>query len=401
MPPPLFLDISTDDIEESATLVDGKCVICHNDTAEFICHRCESKGFSSTPSSDYLSKYENHTMFLHTVHIGNIPRARLTSFARICRNTQTRGILWTDKRNALRIQSEINTMSGGLCEVKTISSLAKEFCSKDYPCRLTPYVRSLIVSIAERECIGNFRRIASAVNILRLIALHRYGGLYFDSNVVLDDVQQKHQIHQHDWSDVLNGRAGFKVLEATHKWPYENVCAQKSLYKDQAVTPRMQPYVNQIECSVIFSRARHLFLELSLFGFYHDYYLQHQQTGVSIHKTHFELSELGRRALMAKNKQTRDPCIINSMAVAIYVLSLRFDLQREEFTMDYKTDLRDQALQYQQHYRCLIDSQGYKSPAVFSFSGIRFVKFYSHSHKKFGELGAQYDDALSMNPFNE
>lgn len=173
---------------ECAKFSSGKCVVCNLPSACTICYQCQNKGFVNKSNTNIpLLGVETNSedILLHTIFInGEIPEIRLKYFLVSLKKTKRNGIIWTDSKYTEKLKFEISKHRlQQHCDVVSVEQLYLDYIRDNTTSYLGKKIKYSLINIIKKETSSYFNRIAYATDILRIIILQLYGGLYLDSNI--------------------------------------------------------------------------------------------------------------------------------------------------------------------------------------------------------------------------
>ncbi len=310
----------------------------------FINKRCTT---NETQNSNLINQV------LHTIHISSvIPEVRLTGFLQSLKQTKMLGILWTDRRNIRHIKHEVLRYQNQItCEVMDIDDLLNNFTQRNNNFSfLDISIRSRIVHFLRSELLSRHGRAAYATDILRMIVLQQYGGLYIDSNIRCISKTS------HDQQDYKNANVMYLAREGNGHHANQIGAQNYKLYNALLQKPDIKFHPH--ECSAILGRKGSVFFDFVLYNFY-DQYMQDPLFSNSTQPLYFE---------------TRIPKVINCMMVAQYLMEIKFNLENSSFIFNTSPPNRkSQSLAY--------TTENYKAVLEFEALGYKWEKYYKHSHR--------------------
>lgn len=413
---------------------EGLCIICNNklisEKYRDVCSNCVKLGFKS--KSLLLSnkiKYNKIRKIseisgviplkpvFHSIYLGKaIPEHFLNYFLININYLNTTGILWVDDDiigkifHILLIKTRNQKIN---FEVKKISSLIHCFLHQENCSFLGITLRKQIIQMIYEERYGKYSKIAYAVDILRIIVLLLYGGLYLDINIkVMNKLKEKFDIKLDNAcfgakymaiEQVNSSCLGwFPISGVENSQIYSILSCQinlktgivSSLWDDEKSkflsTHKIKPYRFRPEVSSILGNKGALFFDIVLFDMLEKYLVRKKSFNYYLNDkfnkidNNIKIKKLNERILNLSDNQlpniinNRNPIIITSMILAQKLLMLKSGCYDEDyyyFTKSRITKTDENEINME------MKSFNYAGFDNFNFNGFNFIKYYSHSHK--------------------
>ena len=359
----------------SLTWKPGLCVICNYNSSLHVCSSCEKIGFYNKISHSLIGFPNN--IIIHRVYMGqNIPEHLILNIVQTTLILPFQTILWLDDSLIHKHQYDFSNIKN--LEIKSISSLLIEFIQDKKYSYLNQYIKTEVKNMIITESTGIYKKIAYAIDCIRLIVLQLYGGLYLDSNIKIltspkNYLRSSQQIHE-----PLPAGVKFIGRNRAQVSP-EEVCVTLSKLYDIQKHNAYNIKISQAECSAILGNRGAIFFDFCLY----DILINYKKF---IHSVDNKISNFNKKNAYTKLynpspdelRSERTPFIINSMLLAEYLCSIKSDMTSSEFIF------KDTLIENEQLEKIKFEIKAYNYVGYITFNlfNCDFIKYYSHSHKK-------------------